>query len=185
MNQGFGGWPAIAQSYKLGEFLLTESQATVVFPSVPQNFRGLRLVWQARADNNSATQCIGVQFNGDSGTNYDQISDDSAGVATQLNAPALAFSYIAGSGSTANAAASGVLYISNYAGTTFFKDANSLGRIQSGPSGSFSNRTERWSGTWKSTAAITSLTLLTGSTPTFAATANFLAGSYFGLYAEV
>ena len=188
-NPGFGGWthgafPAPASAL-IGQTTLVTSQASVVFDPVPQTFHNLRLVWQARADNNSTTQCIGLRFNSDSGANYDQVTDDSGGAAASASQVGLGFSYIAGSGSTANVAASGVLFLVNYTGTTFFKDAMSYGRINSGPSGSFSNRTEFWSGTWKSTAAVTSIALFTTTAPNpFTTFNNFLAGSYFSLYGE-
>lgn len=187
-NSGFGGWPHGSfpppGSAFIAQTTLVTTQPTVTFDQLPQTYHNLRLVWQARADNNSATQCIGIRFNGDSGTNYDQVTDDTAGAAAATGQPALAFSYLAGSGSTANAAASGVLFLVNYAGTIFFKDAMSYGRIESAANASFSNRTEFWSGTWKSTAAVTSITLLNGTTSAFSTTNNFIAGSYFSLYGE-
>ena len=44
--------------------------ATVTFSSIPQTYRHLELIWTARCDNGTG-QTLLVQFNGDSGNNYD------------------------------------------------------------------------------------------------------------------
>ncbi|GAA0719825.1 hypothetical protein Drose_06120 [Dactylosporangium roseum] len=163
---------------KIAENILGAAAASVTFSSISTTYRQLQLWVAARGDAPLAFVETILRINGDTTASYDsqQITGKSAIVA--------AFENIAGSGllvgETAGAstpAGSGSVHVINipwYRGTLLHKMVTvSHGLILGTASGSFESK--HWSGRWRNTAAVNSLTLLTGS-------GNFVAGSSFALY---
>jgi hypothetical protein len=153
---------------------LTGSVPSVLF-TVPSGFKNLFLTYTARGDSTGNSR-IACQFNGDTGANYDFVEDDTSGANASTSQTYISFSYIANSAHTTGVATSGRLSILDHANTSNWKNATNFSRVQSvGASG---NRTDFSSGTWKSTAAITNLTLIP------LVSSNFVSGSTFTLWGE-
>jgi hypothetical protein len=134
---------------------LGSAQASYTFSSVPSTYTDLVLIVNGSM---SALQNIGVEFNGDSGSNYSFMriyGDGSSALSDAVSN--LAFSYlgIAGTGQS-NLVAS----IQNYANTTTFK--TSLGRGNAPADGYVST----YVSTWRNTSAITSVKVRTAGAGT-------------------
>lgn len=151
---------------------------SVTFSSIPASYEHLMIVWTARGTDGGNPN-INMQFNGDTGANYDRELVIGVG-ATVTSAPDIAQASITiagampGSGAAAGAAASGRITIMSYARTTFHKSAvcdfsDLRGTVSSDALAGLTG------GRWRNTAAITSVNL-------FPSASNFLAGSVFSLY---
>jgi hypothetical protein len=148
---------------------LSSSATSVTFSSIPQGYTDLVLVCSVRVT--SATDDFNIQFNGENtGTNYSftQLtgtgSAASSGRASNSNQFRLA-DYMP------NSTLYGTIisHIQNYSNTTTYKTV--LSRW-----GAADNATGANVGTWRNTAAITSIRLAEGSN------LNLIAGSTFTLY---
>jgi hypothetical protein len=153
--------------------------ASITFSSIPSNYKGLLIVFQGRSDAAATSDVAVLQFNGDTGNNYDaqnvQGSNVTASAASSAGLAIAGFGTLPG----ANAARSGIaaaisVTIPNYANTTFEKSFNGMGGFAD--STSANNVVELRSGTWRSTAAITSIKLFPN------AGTNFTAGTRATLY---
>lgn len=146
------------------------SVASITFSSIAASYKHLAIILQARATGGNAWQAVRVQFNGDTAANYELVAWDTTGSGTGTGRTDIDAGYISGGSTTGGYAGIAEYIIPNYASTTFFKNLATLGSLQGGL-----NRTTLNSGTWKSTAAITSVTLsLDGN--------NFDIGSTVTLY---
>ena len=127
---------------------LGSAQASYTFSSVPGTYTDLVLIVDGSM---SALQNIGVEFNGDSGSNYSFTRIYGDGSAPFSDAVSnLAFSYLGIAGA---APSNLVASIQNYANTTTFK--TSLGR------GNWAaDYVSAYVSTWRNTAAITSMKVL-------------------------
>lgn len=176
MNQGFVGWSspvptgASVPVQVVGPLLAT--QASIVLSTPPSGYRNLRIVWNGRASTASGNEGLFLRFNGDTGSNYDRVVDDSGGAAAAASQTSIQCAYIANASHTAGATTSGEITIIDYLNSVFFKNVFSRSRLQS------LNRTDYSSGTWKSTAPVKTITLFPQTS------AGLIAGSYFCLYAE-
>lgn len=166
---------------KIQEVLLAAPAATITFTNIPQTFRNLRLVLTGRSAKAATTDMLYLQFNGDTGANYDfqQLTGIGATAAGNefFGANAIRMGYIPGANATADYAACAVVDIPNYANTTFQTVANS--RV-SQHYGTASGNMETYliAGFWRSKAGITSITL------SLTSTVNFAAGTIAMLYGE-
>lgn len=166
---------------KIAEVVLSASQSTVTFSSIPATFRNLVLVINARTDIAASGQNGYIQFNGDTGANYSQSFLDTNGTTQStgntLSTAQCPFMFIVGASAASGLCTSGKIFINNYAGTTFFKNAL-LNEIAPTAISSTGLVVVLQSLTWVSTAAINSI--LIGLT----AAGNYIAGSTFTLYGE-
>lgn len=155
---------------------LAAPAATITFSSIPQTYRHLRLVLEGRLTT-AASAALAVRFNGDTGANYDlsRISGASASVSHTGSAAITSgqVGILPNSGSPAGAALGGEVQVLNYAGTTFKKRANFQLLL---PTESTGDTVYIGGFAWRSTAAITSITVLTTNGDTLAA------GSHASLY---
>ena len=169
-----GGGGAFTQISKCGT-PLGGSAATITCSSIPGTSNNLQLWIQARGDGSGNTQGVNLQFNADSGANYEYIAPGSLGSGTtsaaQTSISACVLTTVA---MTANFAAACILGVPNYAGTTFNKQLLDLTGSRLNPTGPVDYEAGTF-GNWNSTAAITSITL----TPS---AGNFIAGSTVILY---
>lgn len=156
------------------------ASASYAFSSIPQNFAALRIVLLGRSTAAAVAVPVALRFNGDTGSNYDQqifYSNGTTVAAVASAASATAqFATILGSTATANAAGMAILDIPAYASTTFLKVATSTGG-RFGTSGATATyEAATFAINWRSTAAITSVTIadLSGG--------SFVAGSTCSLY---
>ena len=148
--------------------LLTGTQATITFSSIPQTYTDLILVANCFSISSATSSSIGVQFNGDTATNYSRtlLFGDGSTAASTRDA-SISSSTILYYEGLANLAPN-ILHIMNYSNTTtnktFIARAN------------FAGSTVRLGvGLYRSTSAITSVVLV----PT---TSSFASGSTFTLY---
>jgi hypothetical protein len=169
---------------KIAENILVGTSASISFASIPQTFRNLVLKIVARGDT-AATSVTGrIRFNGDTGANYDseQVSGNGASVAAfeTLAATGGDIGETAAASTVAGSCSVYTVSIPWYAGTTFWKGWSSSHALMLQASGGAANAmySKHWTGRWKNTAAITSITIVPGS-------GNFIAGSSFALYGEV
>jgi hypothetical protein len=167
---------------KIAESIAVGAVANITFSSIPQTYRNLYIVLQARGDTAATNAQLYVQFNGDTGNNYDSELIDGSGSAAWAGAENVAFAQmVLGIISAANAPASVAgqtrIDIANYAAAVFqktalsrtgFKLANSTTNVQTGLAAGF----------WRSGAVITSILLKPSA-------GNFIAGTSAQLYGEM
>jgi hypothetical protein len=137
----------------------------------------LEIRWSARGDQVATSTIINLQFNADTGSNYDRQTMNAGGASVSgselLASTAMAIGSAVAASGTSDAAGSGVIWINDYRGAlqkTYFS-VNDLPRATT----SGNVFTQNFSGRWRSTAAITSITLTLAS-------GNFVSGSKFSLY---
>lgn len=125
-------------------------------------FTGLMCTWYARATNSTGGQ-VGLQFNGDAGTNYGHQDVDgqstTASAANNRGDQWIWAGYCSGSSDPANAFASGTINIPNALNTNMHKSVNAVA-AKSALSGAVTDDAGVYGGIWASTAAVTSVTLI-------------------------
>lgn len=172
---GGGGAVELIDDQTLGS-----DTATIDFTSISGSYKHLRLIVQARSTRAAQTEDnVFFTFNADTGNNYDSQLLQVRGTGTAIS-EALAGAnsgvvmIVPAASSPAGSASSFVIEIPNYAGTTFNKSFTCHG---SAPLTDSANgmRLESSAGEWRSTAAITRITL-------DLVNGNFLAGSRATLY---
>ena len=152
--------------------------ANITFSSIPSTYKHLQIRGIARK-NGSTNDSVGMlmTFNSDTTSSYNSHylqGDGSSAVgyssgASRANIDSL---YFAGGGMTANVFGAGVIDILDYANTNKYKTTRQLTGVNSNASSAI-NYILLGSGLWRSTSAITSITL-TGS--------DFVQYSQFALY---
>lgn len=140
---------------------LGSAAASVTFSSIPSTYTDLVLI--VAGTNTTSAQAIGITFNGDTATNYSRTAvygdGSSAASIRDTNIARIDAIYY---GTTQG---NGIVNIMNYANTTTFK--TTIARSNDSASAVNANV-----GLWRSTAAVTSLTLTAVST-TLAANSTF------------
>ena len=162
-----GGGGAMTQ---IGRTVLGAAAATITFSSIPGTYSDLLLVWQLTG---ASTSTVRLRFNGDTAANYNWAFLDQEN-GSMFGGESYGDTSINLRDATTNAT-SGTTTIANYAGTTFQKDVVSSSAPNYGNS-TTGSRVQNEAGRWKSTAAITSITLF------LASGGNFAAGSVVSLY---
>lgn len=156
------------------------SVATVSFSSIPSTFRHLVQFIQARTDTAAEQDNIYMQFNSDTGSNYDYEQVFGVGGTAGAGAGrAVATMYTGiaeGANSRASVFAYSVIFVLNYAVSNAEKNCLTLGQNF----GDLSADTDLYaifrSGHWRNTAAISTITNVPNSA------GNFVVGSRFHLY---
>lgn len=167
--------PGLVDSRTLGG-----TTASVTFSTIPAAARSLRLEIQARGDTAATTTNLLIQFNGDTTNNYDAQSaygqTTTAGAAESVAASAITMLEIAAASASANHAGTVSIVIVGHSGTSWIKTVDGRSASSFG-TGAGTLITRKLSGRWRSTAAITSITVKP-------AAGNFVANSRLDLYAE-
>jgi hypothetical protein len=149
---------------------LGSSTSSITFTSIPSTYTDLVMVSNIGTVGGNITS--GIQFNGDTATNYSFTAlygdGSSAGSGRVPNNTSIYVNYYA-EATTTLLAQTVIYHIQNYANTNTYKTV--LTRASSAPSG-----VSAVVGLWRSTAAITSLVLRSTSAN------NYAAGSTFTLY---
>lgn len=167
---GVGSPGALAPLHVIGP--LTADQASVTLTPPTTGYKNLRIVWDARASAASGNEGLLLRLNSDSSASYDRVVEDTGGTSAATAQTSVHCGYVANASHATGTSSAGEIVIPDYLNTTFWKNVYSRARIQS------LNRGDRSSGTWKSTAAVTSITLIPQTS------AAFTTGSYFCLYGE-
>lgn len=146
---------------------LGSATTTVTFSSIPGTYTDLVVVFQGGIT--TGPDDIRIRFNSDTGTNYSATllrGDGSSAISARSSND----TYISWMGyfGTGTAGSVSIVNVNNYSNTTTNKTALNRGSVAS----NFVNASV---GLWRSTAAITSMTLIAGGS-------TFLSGSIFSLY---
>jgi hypothetical protein len=159
---------------------LSSNSSTITFSGIPSVYKHLQLRIIARSDNSPNAGVDGVLvFNGDTGANYSYHYLLGYGTGIIAGGTANASSIVPGimasaSGSPSGVYAATVIDILDYQNTNKYKTTRSLDALEPNQS---SGRDLRYvSGSWRSTSAISSITITT------APSANFIQYSSFALY---
>jgi len=134
--------------------VLTSATASVTFSSIPSTYTDLVLVSSAGYSTGGGNGTINLQFNGDTGTNYSftyiqgngSAASSGRGSSTTIGVAAQA------DGSNLGSFAANTCQIMNYSNTTTYKIAITRANADT-------VATQAWVSLWRSTSAITSLTL--------------------------
>ena len=151
----------------IATYTATGSQATITFSSISGSYTDLVLIVNATVT--SSGYDLGIQLNGDSGSNYSQTilygTGSAAGSARGANQAKAYVTYYGGIGTVQG---NQVIQLMNYSNSTTYKTL--ITRANRADSG-----TDAVVNLWRNTAAITSIALNIGGT-------NFASGSTFTLY---
>lgn len=163
----------------ISEVLLGSDQASVTFSSIPSTYRHLRLLCYGRITTVLTDDYCYIQFNGDTGANYDEermlwVNNGSSIGATYGATQGRVCDWPGAGATTTTQAGMAEILIPHYAGTAFDKIALSSAGGKYGTSGG-TIFVDTHHVQWRSNAAITSVTLIPGS-------GDFKAGSIFSLY---
>lgn len=163
---------------KLSEQILVGAVSSVTFSSISQKYRNLILMFNSRGSAAVTDQDVSLQFNSDTGANYDRQWQNSTGSAVStgnnIAATSMAVATNTGTSAPSGAAAANHITIYDYARTAYHKTVTSVAVKRNGTS---SMNYSAFSGNWRSTAAINAIKLIP-------AAGNFSIGDWFALYAE-
>ena len=168
---------AVGDYESISTTTLTGNQSTITFSSIPSTYKHLQLRFIAKTDRAETDDYVLMKLNSDATANYSWHiirGNGSAAIAGgSANASNIRLEYAAsGNSGASNIFAASVLDILDYADTNKYKTTRILNGMDLNGSG--------WiyfsSGNWRSTSAITSITL----TPSFGT--NFMQYSSFALY---
>jgi hypothetical protein len=152
--------------------------SSISFSSIAATYKHLRLVGQLRCDRADTYSDIRIRFNGDTGSNYDMsgmwTSNNTMNTGATNAGTFGIIGYSPAGNSPAGDAQAVDCAIPNYAGTTFRKNwiSHTVGNQQDTLAG---EQVQYYGGTWRSTAAINSITI----TPI---SGNWVQGSVLTLY---
>lgn len=164
----------------IAETFLSGTAASVTFSDIPQTARHLQLICQARTDNAAESDGLLLRFNGDTAANYDiqfiSVNDTTVSGNGLRAQTSIQIASVEATNSRAANFSPVVVEIPGYARASVERWAISRSALFGNVSADTDQFLQLFAGRWRSTAAITSLTLLplTG--------ANFAAGSLFQLY---
>lgn len=160
-QNGVSPWQLISHQ-KLG------SAATdITFSSIPQTYKHLRLICRLRSTRASSNDSICIQFNGDTGSNYNNQLNGAAAAAGQYGAAGnTKLPVLRASAGTlaAQSFTGGAIEIPFYNETDAYKTAWGIGVTGLGQ-----YAVAGQGGEWKNTAAITSVRVFPDNGPNFAA----------------
>jgi hypothetical protein len=137
------------------------------------------LVIYARGDTAAANVNLLLRFNGDSGANYDYQSDVGQGSSSSgtevFAATSIVLGVVPAASAGANLAGAAVVWLPNYAGTTFNKTSLALAGAKWATT-SLAMYNDTVTGNWRSSSAITQMTVS-------ASAGNLVTGTRASLYA--
>lgn len=151
---------------------LGSAQASVTFSSIPTTYTDLVLVCFARTERAATSDNLLVRLNSDSTAIYsatDFYGDTAQGSARSTGNTSWFWAYIPSASQTAGTFGTSVMHINDYANTTTFKSAVST-------SANANAQVETTANLYRSTSAISSITLLSGTA------SNLSTGSTFTLF---
>ena len=150
----------------------TGSSGVITFSSIPSTYKHLELRAIAR-NTGSSNEAIYLRFNGDTGANYSLhfLRGNATNVvaSAQINYNQAGLYWAMGMPFTTNLVGPNVTSILDYANTDKFKTIRALDGFDNSASGAI----ELISGAWRSTSAITSITLTANSGVSFTTNTHF------------
>jgi hypothetical protein len=172
---GAGSTTATPAMELISTTILGSNTATVTFSAIASTYKHLQIRMTNRDTSSSNIRPAGIQFNGDTASNYQahRIYGDGASVSSDYLATSYIQYKIPGNGALASVWSGAVLDILNYANTTTYKTTRMLSGFYGGNG---SSEIGLYSGNWRSTSAITSVSLIALNSNAFAT------GSRFSLY---
>lgn len=148
-------------------------QSTITFSSIPSTYKHLQIRGIGRSTNADTQDNTYVRFNSDSGANYSWHYLGGDGSSRFASATSSTNQIISGRLSAANATANMfgtfVIDILDYTNTNKYKTTRTLTGVDLNGSGNV----WLWSGNWRNTAAISTITLTTASSTNFAQNSSF------------
>ena len=150
---------------------VSSNTSTISFSSIPSTFKHLQLRFVSKTS--AASGSVVMQFNGDTGTNYSAhylLGSGSAASASAFTSRANMF--IGSTNATANVVTASIVDVLEYANTNINKTIRCLEGFDSNGGGEII----LFSGNWRNTSAVTSITIFES------AGASFTANSQFALY---
>lgn len=164
---------------QISQQVLGSANATVTFSSISGSYNKLILQITARGDTAAQTIGVNIQFNNDTGSNYDyeRLVSSSAGVSRSGGAAQTSgnLGNITAASGAAGQGSSMTVELPDYANTTFRKQYKSSGGYRNVVDATGGYVNEQVAGNWRSTSAISEIDVL-------CATGNFNTGSIFTLY---
>jgi hypothetical protein len=164
--------------YSIATTTLSTTAASITFSSIPQGYKHLQIRGLARCSTASVDANIDFRFNSDSGTNYSNHGIYGSGSGGSLspfgnaNEAALLAGRCTAANSTSNYFGGFVMDILDYTDTNKYKTIKSL---TSNNQNSASGYLFYFSGNWRSTNAVNSISL-------YSFGANLVAGTTMALY---
>ena len=155
--------------------------ANVTFSSIPSTYKHLQIRGIAKGSRATyGNDNLNIQFNSDTGANYSwhklQGDGSAASAGGGASATRMVANALAGLGAPTNTFSAHILDILDYANTDKYKTLRGLDGVDvNGTVAGYGGVIELHSGNWRSTAAITSVTL-------FAGDPNFVQYTTFALY---
>jgi hypothetical protein len=148
----------------ISEVVTSGSQSSVTVSSIPSTYRDIKIVVSGRGTTAATSTGLNLTLNGDSGSNYDSERLYSNGTSMGTPANGLAqtsiyFADLVAASATAGVSSTAEMTIYNYAGTTFQKALDGVYQLKNGTAAAGNFFTFKNSGWWRSTSAVTSLTL--------------------------
>lgn len=175
--------PEIPAAYDSIQTITTSGSTSITFTSIPQTYKDLqlRILCKTTTAGSADTENLFIQFNGvTTGTAYSYYNVRASGAGTVgassiANTNTIQIGYGVNSGTTTTGYfAPNIINIGDYASTVKNKSVTGMGGVEINISGSSSLVYALQTGSWSSTAAITSITLSSAS--------NFASGVQFALY---
>lgn len=166
-----------------GEFITTGmfslatasgSTSTYTFSNIPQTYKSLQIRGIARTGDAGANITVSIRFNDDSGSNYSYNRLESAGAVSVSSGTSQTSCFtLAASGTSAGADIYGsmIVDIYDYTNTAIYKSVKAFETTRNDSAGS--GRNELFAHVWNSFAAITKITMSSGT---------FTSGSQYALY---
>jgi hypothetical protein len=172
-----GTWVPLGGIVKLGTTNPTGASTNISVPSWVNSVMGM---YTARTNNATTGGYVNLQFNNDVASNYtwEQVLAGTNAVSGQNAGGAVTMIHIGtktAANDTANYFGSGTFMVPNVKNTSMFKTAHSISNAPGSATAGFAGE---HGGTWLSTAAITSVTLVPDA-------GNFVTGSSFTLFGIV
>lgn len=151
---------AVANSFfSIATTTLSGSQSTITFSNIPQTYTHLQIRITAQNDTANTNTGILLQFNSDSGTNYSwhRVYGDGASVASTASTSTTGVRIERMSAYSSANSIFGVFVcdILDYRDTNKYKTVRNIGGVDANGSGFVALN----SGNWRSTSAVTSITL--------------------------
>lgn len=160
----------------VSETVLSIAAASVTFTSIPQGFRHLMIMAQARTDTAGELDTVALRFNGDTGASYDYSAVQNGTFSATRAATRIVNGFCEGAGSRSNCFSFIQTYISAYSRSDMEKYMYARGGVFGDLSADADLFYISTYGHWNSFAPITSVTILNLAGP------NFIALSRFQLY---